>query len=158
MATSARRSALSGQFASPSVRYLVDNSVWSRLSTNPEVVAGLKSIVNSARPDDVLICPPVAVEVGFSARSGSDHSALMDRLTAFLQCAEHPTSEEAMAIQNRLWNGGLLRAAGAMDTLIAAYAIKNGATVLHYDRDFEHIGAVMPEFRHRWIVPRGSID
>ncbi|MEQ1737888.1 MAG: hypothetical protein ABL886_15955 [Rhodoglobus sp.] len=39
-----------------------------------------------------------------------------------------------------------------MDTLIAAYAIKNDATLLHYDRDFDHIGTVVPELRHQWII------
>jgi predicted nucleic acid-binding protein len=59
--------------------------------------------------------------------------------------------------QNALWNRGLLRAAGAMDTLIAAYAIRNKATLLHYDRDFDHIASPTPDFRHEWIVPRGSL-
>jgi predicted nucleic acid-binding protein len=139
-------------------RFLIDNSVWGRLSTDPSVVTALKSIVNLARPDNVLVCPPIVVEVGFSARTGRDHSVLMKQLTAFAQCAEHPTTDEAMLIQNRLWNGGLLRSAGAMDTLIAAFAIKNDATLLHYDSDFEHIAAVMPAFRHQWIVPRGSLS
>jgi predicted nucleic acid-binding protein len=63
-----------------------------------------------------------------------------------------------LEIQNRLWTSGRLRAVGAMDTLIAAYALHNDATVLHYDRDFEHIAVVTPEFRHEWIVARGSVD
>lgn len=138
--------------------YLIDNSVWARLSTAATVVAALKTVVDLARPDNVLVCPPVVLEVGFSARTGPDHSALMTQLTAFPQCPEHPTADEVMLIQNRLWNGGLLRAAGAVDTLIAAYAIKNGATLLHYDRDFDHIATVMPDFSHQWIVPQGSIS
>ncbi|WP_394771152.1 PIN domain-containing protein [Lacisediminihabitans sp.] len=142
---------------SPS-RYLIDNSVWARLSTDASVVAAVKSVVDLARPDDVLICPPIALELGFSARTGSDHSALMAQLAAFPECRDHPTNEEAMLIQNRLWNAGLVRSAGAMDSLIAAYAIKNEAVLLHYDRDFDYIASVMPEFHAQWIVPRGSID
>ena len=76
----------------------------------------------------------------------------------FAECTERPTVDDALDIQSRLWNGGLLRAAGATDALIAAYAIKNNATVLHYDRDFEHIASVVPGFHHRWILPRGSVD
>lgn len=138
-------------------RYLIDNSVWARLSTTPEVVAALKAIVDLTRPDDVLVCPPIALEIGFGASTGAGHAALQEQLSAFPQCSAHPTVEEALGIQSRLWNGGLLRAAGAIDTLIAAYAVKNDAIVLHYDRDFEHIAAVTPEFRHQWIVPRGSV-
>jgi predicted nucleic acid-binding protein len=138
-------------------RYLIDNSVWARLSTDPDVVAALRSIVDLTRPDDVLVCPPIAVEIGFGARTGADHSVLQTQLGAFSHCSEHPNVDDALDIQNRLWNGGLLRAAGSMDTLIAAYALKNDAILLHYDRDFDYIAAVMPAFRHQWIVPRGSI-
>lgn len=141
-----------------SSRFLIDNSVWARLSTTPEIVGALQAIVDLASPDDVLVCAPIAIEVGFSARTGADHATLMEWLAAFPDCGEHPTAQEAMSIQGRLWNGGLLRAAGAMDTLIAAYALKNDATLIHYDRDFEHIASVTPHFRHQWIVPRGSID
>jgi predicted nucleic acid-binding protein len=139
-------------------RFLIDNSVWARLSTSELVTAALRSLVDLAIPDDVLVCPPIALEVGFSARNADAHAALMNELSAFAQCDAHPTTEEAGLIQFRLWNSGLLRAAGAMDTLIAAYAIKNRATLVHYDRDFEHIAAVMPELDHQWIVPRGSVS
>lgn len=108
-------------------------------------------------PQDLLVCPPVALEYGFSARTGTDHSRIMGQLAAFPECALHPSPDEALEIQSLLWNGGLLRAAGTIDTLIAAYAIKNDATVLHYDRDFEHIASVTSGFRQRWIVPPGSI-
>ena len=138
-------------------RYLIDNSVWARLSTDPEVVAALKAFVDFAAPDDVLICPPIAAEVGFGARTPAELRTLREQLAAFPECSEHPTADETMSIQTQLWEGGLLRAAGAMDTVIAAYAIKNDATLLHYDRDFEHIGSVEPRLRHEWVVPRGSV-
>lgn len=138
-------------------RFVVDTSVWARLATTPEVVDELKKIVELVGPTDVLVCPPVALEYGFTARTGKDHSKLMEQLDAFGECESHPTRDDVMGIQNRLWNGGPLRAAGAMDTLIAAYAVKNNASVLHYDRDFEHIASVVPTFAHHWILPRGSI-
>jgi predicted nucleic acid-binding protein len=162
--------ARSGQFVSRSrrtgrlvrvpkrpTRFLIDTSVWARLSTAPDVVDELKQIVELVSPMDVLVCPPVAVEYGFTARNGKDHSKLMAQLAAFGECDAHPTRDEVLDVQSRLWNGGLLRAAGAMDTLIAAYALKNHATVLHYDRDFEHIASAVPTFAHKWILPRGSI-
>ena len=147
------------QFGGPAAlpRYLIDNSVWARLSTSPDVVAALKAIVDFSNPTNLLICPPIALEVGFSARNGRDHTALHSQLTAFPQCTEHPTVDESMELQNRLWNGGLVRAAGATDTSIAAYALKNDATVLHYDQDFEHLAKIEPTLKHQWIVPRGSI-
>lgn len=138
-------------------RFVVDTSVWTRLATTPRIVDELKAIVEVVSPMDLLVCPPVAAEYGFTARTGKDHSTLMGQLEAFGECGAHPTTGDVLAVQSRLWNGGLLRAAGAVDTLIAAYAMKNDAAVLHYDSDFEHIASVVPGFAHRWIVPRGSV-
>jgi len=154
------RSATTGRLARTpkrGTRFLIDTSVWARLATTPEVVKELKKFVELVSPMDLLVCPPAAVEYGFTAPTPKAHAAVTEQLKAFGQCDVHPTHEEVLDIQSRLWNGGLLRAAGATDTLIAAYAIKNDAAVLHYDRDFEHIAAVAPAFSHRWILPRGSI-
>ena len=52
---------------------------------------------------------------------------------------------------------GCVRAVGAMDTLIAAYAILNDAILLHYDREFEFVARVRTDFRHVWVAPRGSL-
>lgn len=145
------------RMATDSVSYLIDNSVWARLA-DPEVAAALKMRLDLVRPDNALICSPIVLEVGFSARTGAEHSALVRFLDAFPGCTSHPDAADVLQIQNKLWNQGLLRAAGAMDTLIAAYAIKNSATLLHYDRDFEHIASVMTDFRQEWIVPQGSIS
>lgn len=163
--TNARRgswvagSRTTGRVARPPkrARFLIDTSIWARLATTPEVVEEFKKIVELVSPADLLVCPPVALEYGFTAPSGKAHSTLIAQLDAFGQCDIHPVQGEVLDIQERLWNGGLLRAAGAMDTLIAAYAMKNEAAVLHYDRDFEHIATVVPGFAHRWILPRGSI-
>ncbi len=43
------------------------------------------------------------------------------------------------------------------DLLIAAIAEAAGATVLHYDSDYDHINAVTGQATE-WIVTRGSID
>ncbi len=112
-----------------------------------------------ALPTPGLHLPPAAVEYGYSARSGPDHTRLVQQLTRFIDCPTAPTSAEVLQLQlqNALWNGGLLRAVGATDTLIAAYGIANQATVVHYDSDFDHIAAVCPNFQHRWIVPRGTL-
>ena len=140
------------------LRFLIDNSVWSRLSTAPAVVTAFESLITENRPSSILICPPIVAEYGYSARNGRDHDSLVKQLRAFTECPEAPTSSQALEIQNRLWNSGLLRAAGSLDTVIAAYAVVNDATVVHYDRDYEIIASVVPELKHRWIVPRGTAD
>jgi predicted nucleic acid-binding protein len=49
------------------------------------------------------------------------------------------------------------RAAGVMDLLTAAAAEHYGASVLHYDADFDHIAAVTGQ-QVDWIAPRGSVQ
>ena len=106
----------------------------------------------------LLICPPVAAEVGFSARSGDDHEVVRAALTAFPECGAEPSTELVLDVQNALFRGGFFRAVGALDTVIAAYALANDAAVLHYDRDFEYVSRVRPDFGQRWVAPAGSLD
>ncbi|MNY80172.1 hypothetical protein D3C86_2211050 [compost metagenome] len=44
-------------------------------------------------------------------------------------------------IQQALWKKGMPRAAGALDCLIAAYAVANDAVILCSDRDFGYLAA-----------------
>ena len=43
------------------------------------------------------------------------------------------------------------------DLVIAALAINNGLTLVHYDADFAFISTVSA-LEHEWIVSRASID
>jgi predicted nucleic acid-binding protein len=139
-----------------SPRLLIDNSVWQR-QAQPEVRSAMTDLLDSRSPLDILICPPIVAEVGFSARSGPDHDAVRGFLAEFPECDSHPSVDLVLAVQNALFRGGLVRAVGALDTVIAAYAIANDAAVVHYDRDFERVARVWPDFRHTWIAPRGSL-
>ena len=141
----------------PTGRVVVDNSVWQRLS-NPAVRAAFEEVVTSLSPTEVLTCPPVVAEVGFSARNGVDHDRVCEELQAFPPCHADPSVALVLHLQNALFNGGFVRGVGALDTVIAAYALANDAMVLHYDRDFEFVAAVRSDFRHHWIVPAGSVD
>lgn len=139
-------------------RFLIDNSAWARLHSSAAITAEFRTIALNVSPSNILFSPPTVAEIGFSARSGREHEEMMRRLSAFGTADLAPTSHEVLRIQNAIWTAGLVRAVGAMDVLIAAYAIANSATVLHYDSDFGHIRSAVPEFRHRWIVPRGSLE
>ncbi|NQX26511.1 VapC toxin family PIN domain ribonuclease [Microbacteriaceae bacterium VKM Ac-2854] len=141
----------------PPIRYLVDNSAWARLPRSEAVNNAFRSIALTVSPSNILFSAPTSAEIGYSARDGREHSEMMRQLGAFGAADLAPTAHEVLGIQNALWNAGLVRAVGAMDVVIAAFAIANSATVLHYDSDFEHIRSVIPEFSHRWIVPRGSL-
>jgi len=137
-------------------RLLIDNSVWQR-QAQPGVRLALQELLSQRSPLEILTCPPIVAEVGFSARSGRDHDAVRSYLAEFPECESHPGSSLVLEVQGALFHAGLVRAVGAVDTVIAAYAIQNDATVVHYDSDFEHVARVWPGFRHAWISPRGSL-
>lgn len=137
-------------------RYIIDNSVWQR-QNQPPVRAAMERLMATNSPWSILTCPPVVAEVGFSARDGADHTALRRFLSEFPECQSHPSVDLVLAIQNALFTGGLFRAVGAVDTEIAAYALANDATVVHYDNDFELVGRIRQDFRHEWIAPRGTL-
>jgi hypothetical protein len=50
---------------------------------------------------------------------------------------------------------GKHRCAGIRDLLVAAVAEEHRATILHYDRDFDHIAEVTGQ-PVRWVVPPGT--
>ncbi len=52
---------------------------------------------------------------------------------------------------------GLHRHAKSMDLIVAAAAEAADLTVLHYDRDFDHIAQVTGQLTE-WVAPPGSLD
>ena len=69
-----------------------------------------------------------------------------------LPALAHLTASHALDLQQALRNRGLIRAAGAFDCLIAAYAVVDDAIIQNSDRDFGLIadatgGTVRREFQ-----------
>lgn len=138
------------------IRYLVDTSVWSRVDRQPVIK---QAVVNAVLRGQVVTCPPVLLELGFSARNLADWDALHHNMSSFPVLPMSATTHSiARDIQRGLWSGGKVRAAGAIDTLIAAIAIEHEATLMHYDRDFQHIAAVDHRLIHQWAVPAGTVS
>lgn len=139
----------------PGQLYLVDTSAHTR-SGNPavrNVIAGL--IADRA----AATCVTVDLEAGYSGRDAHDVRSIAQRrkqLYVLLPISE-VVADRAREVQVRMAARGLHRAAGIVDLLTAAVAEHHGATVLHYDADFEHIAAVTGQ-PHTWVVPRGTIS
>jgi predicted nucleic acid-binding protein len=139
----------------PGQLYLIDTSAQARYR-NPAVrgvIAGL--IVDRA----AATCVTVDLEAGYSGRDLADVWVIAERrrtryvvlpMTAVI-------AERARDVQVRMAARGHHRAAGVIDLITAAVAEHQGAVVLHYDADFEHIAAVTGQ-PHSWIAPRGSLD
>lgn len=133
--------------------YLVDNSVFQRLPHDPQVADALRSYAHRGL---FATCLPITLEAGHSATSGGDHDRVIKLVTARWHLPiDDEVERQALTLQSALWRGGLVRAAGVNDLVIAAAAIVHGALVVHYDVDFEHIAQVS-ELRQEWVVPRGS--
>lgn len=132
--------------------YLVDNSAWVRyVAGDLEVRARLDELERS--PSDLLVtCPPQVLEFCYGAPSLAEHDAARARIRLGLPLERHPDERMVLDVQRALWAGGLVRAAGAMDVLIAAYAILNDAVVLSCHRDFNHIASVT-DLQHEYVAP-----
>ncbi|MFK4834134.1 VapC toxin family PIN domain ribonuclease [Microbacterium sp. ZW T2_14] len=113
--------------------YLVDNSIWQKAGTSRAIADRLRSL----SPNHLIItCPPQVLEYCHSARDPREYADLREDMEQLLPAWEHPTEQEALDIQQALWNAGLMRAAAAFDCLIAAYAVANDAVILNSDHDF----------------------
>lgn len=110
--------------------------------------------------DDIAITEPVRLEVLFSARSAREYDELSRELDG-LQSAPCGNSEfrRALDVQRLLAHKAGLhhRSVKIPDLLVAATAELAGLTVLHYDEDYERVGAFTGQDTE-WIVERGFID
>ena len=93
----------------------------------------------------VRIATVTRLEVGYSARAGSDLRAASQRPPPSSMPIEHQTpaiEDRAVAVQMMLAERGHHRAASIPDVLVAATAELAGLTVLHVDKDFQLIAEV----------------
>lgn len=141
--------------AAPPVVSIVDSSVWARMPTFDVVQQRVRRAVDEGQ---VIMPTAILLEVCFAAHSPAEWDARTTMFSVFPPTTPTTSTHEiAMSIQGKLWHGGKVRAAGAIDTLVAALAIEHGATVIHYDADYERIASVEPRLSHEWVAPRGSL-
>lgn len=135
--------------------FCVDTSAWHH-STSPKVAYAWRRHLEA---DELGVCDQVRLEILWSARSGKDYDALAEELSALRPIVTDASSfERALEVQRRLAHVGSLhhRSVKIADLIIAAAAQAAGATVLHYDADFDRIARLTGQ-PVRWIAPRGSL-
>jgi predicted nucleic acid-binding protein len=97
------------------------------------------------------------LEIGYSARNAKEWDRAIDALAAF-ELIETSTDHVRRARQvQHLPAAKHQRGRKVPELLIAAAAESNDLVVLHYDADFDRIGA----FTGRpveWVVPAGAVD
>ena len=135
--------------------YCIDTSAWHH-STHPKVI---EAWCRWLEQDRLAICDQVRLEILYSARSARDYRALSEELDGLRPIeSDAGTFRRALEVQESLARAGGLhhRSVKIADLLIAAAAESAGATVLHYDADFDRISAVTGQPTD-WIVERGSL-
>lgn len=106
--------------------------------------------------DRLGLCAQARLEILYSARLASDYAALDDELSSLVVIPDHAaTWERAHQVQRRLAHvrGLHHRSVKIAALVIAAAAEEAGATVWHYDEDFERIAAITDQ-PISWIAPR----
>jgi predicted nucleic acid-binding protein len=104
------------------------------------------------------MCPPVRLELLFSARGTRDYRAFADELDGL---PSFPLSgravDRASDVQARLADRSQHRGPNPIDLYIAAIAELHDAILIHYDRHFDAIARITGQ-PTEWIAPRGSLD
>lgn len=127
--------------------HLVDTSVWQKITRYPQVESALLEIEEAGAVFST--CPPVVAEYCFSARDIFELNTLQGFVMDFYQLDEKPLTHAVAQIQKSLWKHGLARAAGAIDTEIAAYALDADHEVVTCDLDYVHISRALKLSRSR---------
>jgi predicted nucleic acid-binding protein len=141
--------------AGPAQLYLIDTSAQARgnHATVRQIITGLIAEGVAAT------CVTLDLEAGYSGRDLAEIRTIAERRRSLYVVlpVNEAAAERARDVQVRMAARGHHRAAGVIDLLTAAVAEQNGAVILHYDADFEHIAAATGQ-PHAWIAPRGSLD
>jgi predicted nucleic acid-binding protein len=134
--------------------YLVDKSVWARYGQDA-VRATLRPLVQAGV---VATCWMVDLAVLYSVRNGAEHDRVSaDRRGLEWLAMPDEVGDRAIEVQAELVRRGRHRGVPLPDLVIAATAERHGATVLHYDADFDVIAEITGQ-PMRWVVPRGTAD
>lgn len=119
---------------------LVDTSVWIEVFAKPRRLT-LEAVVDM---DEVVTALPIVQEVLQGLRDERAYGVARDAMLA-LPILESPLSAgvfvEAAQLYRAARRAGLTIRSG-VDCLIAACALRHGATVLHHDRDFDGLARV----------------
>lgn len=135
--------------------YLADTSAWHR-SSNPAVADTWERLLGE---DAIGTCAQVRLEVLYSAQNFAAYEEIAAELEALRQlpCGAEQF-DRALVVQHELARRGGLhhRSVKIPDLLIAASAESAGASLLHYDEDFDRIAEITGQATE-WIAPRGSL-
>jgi hypothetical protein len=123
------------------VTWLIDKSALARLAASPDAAQWAGRIERGL----VRITTVTRLEVGYSARSGSDLRVGLRQPPLSSMPVQYLTpaiEDRAVEVLTLLADRGQHRAPSVPDLIIAATAELAGLTVLHLDKDFDVIAKV----------------
>jgi len=139
---------------------LLDNSAWARVGLGRLAAHDAARWEGSVRADEIVVCPPFALEALYSARGSRDYLDLESELEGFRRVtADERTWVLAADAQRALATASAVsHRVKPIDLLLAAVAHQHGLGVLHYDHDYDTIGEHTPlRFRSVWVARRGTV-
>lgn len=137
-----------------SVRFLIDKSAFARWG-KPAVRSAIRPLHDAGL---LAICGAVEAELLYSVRNKADALQVREELTGFdWLSTPDEVWDRVLDVQEQLIETGNWRAVSLPDLVIAATAERHGATVLHYDGDYDMIAEATGQ-PMRWVVPRGTAD
>ena len=134
--------------------YLADTSLLVKQSQNASVLDRFERLVIDGR---LAVCQMTALEFLNSAPSPNGYEVIWSALQVHRWLdVTADAMDRALDTHRRLAAKSQHRNFTLPDLLIAATAEQHGATVLHYDDDFDRIAAVTGQ-PVEWVAPRGSL-
>jgi predicted nucleic acid-binding protein len=127
---------------------------WVRDRRFPHLAQWFNEQVAAGR---VLVCDLVVLELVRLAPNEQRARGTAERLSLFESVPMPPSLwERTRELQLQLAADGTHRRVPPVDMLLATTAADAGVPLVHYDRDYERIGAVT-SLDQRWLVPDGAL-
>jgi predicted nucleic acid-binding protein len=134
--------------------YLADTSVYVLQGRHPQVRRRFERLLTEGR---LAACQMTSLEFLNNAADPKSYEILLGALTGqrWLDVGTEAMNR-AMATHRALARVSQHRNFRLPDLIIAATAELNGATVLHYDADYDRIKEVTGQATE-WVAPRGTL-
>jgi predicted nucleic acid-binding protein len=134
--------------------YLADTSVYVLQGRHPEVRRRFESLLAGGR---LAACQMTSLEFLNNAPDPKSYETLLGALYGHRWIdVSTEAMNRALATHRTLARTSQHRHFRLPDLIIAATAELNGATVLHYDADYDRIAEITGQ-PTEWVAPRGSL-
>jgi predicted nucleic acid-binding protein len=134
--------------------YLADTSVYVLRSRFPEVGERFAELLSTGR---LAACQMSALEHLNNAPNPKGYEVLWKSIHGHRWIdVTTDAMNRAMSVHRKLAASSQHRSFSLPDLIIAATAELGGATVLHYDADYDRIASITGQ-PVEWVVPRGSL-